>query len=523
MAQKASKKNKEILPSEVSSNITAPGESLSATPRKYFLRYQENYLADESQRKIWEKSRRIGATYVQSYEDVVDCLKKKVPAVWFSSADESAAREYIIYCAMWAKVFNVAAKDLGEIVVDKEKDVKAFVIEFSNGSRINALSSNPTAFRSKGGKVVLDEFAHHKDAFALWKAAKPTVTWGFPLRVLSTHNGIKTQFYKFIDGVKKGKLKWSLHFTDIYTAVNDGLYDKILGRKATDQEREEWLKELEDDCFDKVTWDEEYCCIPSDESTAFIDYELIGKCEELNIIWQQDYIQVNWNGKKDKIKEPQHSSMMWVHAQLDLFDKWLKSLNPAGRLFLGLDIGRRKDLTVIWVVEKLLNIKITRSVIVLEQMNFWVQEAILYSFLSHPAMYRACIDETGMGIQLAERAKEKFGEAKVEPVNFSAGGVRNEMAFHTKSEFEDRAILIPHDDEIREDIHSMKKVTTSTNAVRLVADNDGEVVGHADRFWGLSLALHACKTDFGSVNVSSGGRRQSKSMLDKYWRNGSYD
>ena len=72
---------------------------------KFFLPYQMRWLNDNSKVKIWEKSRRIGATYVQSYEDVRDCVKRIVPAVWFSSADESAAREYIDYCKQWATLF----------------------------------------------------------------------------------------------------------------------------------------------------------------------------------------------------------------------------------------------------------------------------------------------------------------------------------------------------------------------------------------------------------------------------------
>ena len=112
---------------------------------KFFLPYQMRWLNDNSKVKIWEKSRRIGATYVQSYEDVRDCVKRIVPAVWFSSADESAAREYIDYCKQWATLFNIAAKDLGEQVLDKEKDIKAYVIQFSNGTKIHALSSNPIA------------------------------------------------------------------------------------------------------------------------------------------------------------------------------------------------------------------------------------------------------------------------------------------------------------------------------------------------------------------------------------------
>ena len=67
----------------------------------YFLPYQRRWLADRSRMKIWEKSRRIGATYAQSYEDVRDCVENPATNVWFSSADESAAREYIALCERW--------------------------------------------------------------------------------------------------------------------------------------------------------------------------------------------------------------------------------------------------------------------------------------------------------------------------------------------------------------------------------------------------------------------------------------
>ena len=69
---------------------------------------------------------------MQAYEDVRDAARKDNPIdVWFSSADESAAKEYIGYCGMWAQVLNIAAEDLGEIVIDKDKDIKSLSVEFS--------------------------------------------------------------------------------------------------------------------------------------------------------------------------------------------------------------------------------------------------------------------------------------------------------------------------------------------------------------------------------------------------------
>ncbi|MCU7494755.1 MAG: hypothetical protein HF314_12060 [Ignavibacteria bacterium] len=485
-----------------------------AQENKYFLKYQIDWLQDNSKIKIWEKSRRIGATYVQSYEDVRDCVSLKVPAVWFSSADESAAKEYILYCAKWAKLFDVSARELGEIVIDKEKDIKALVIQFSNGTRINALTSNPRAFRSKGGKVVLDEFAHHEDQVEMWKAAKPSATWGFPIRILSTHNG-KGQFFKFIEGVKKKKLNWSLHTVDIYRAVEDGLVDKIMGRQTTKGERWEWLNNERRDCFDEITWQEEYCCNAQDEGSSFLDYELIGKCEESDILWNGSVIENPWNGKG--ILEPTHFSSKWVYEHLEKFQAWMRSQTINGSLYLGVDVGRRKDLTVMVILEKLYNINISRGYFVMENMKFWVQQKFLHAILSHPRLVRACIDETGLGMQLAETAQDSFGESRVEKINFASGSIRSDMAFGLRRELEARTLLIPALDEVKDDFHSIKKIVTSANNVRLEADkSDSEVSGHADRFWGWALANHAAKSYTGETFVATRGRRKIHKLLEGY-------
>ena len=442
----------------------------------FFLPYQLRWLNDNSKVKIWEKSRRIGATYVQSYEDVRDCVYKRVPAVWFSSADESAAREYIDYCEQWVKLFNCAAKSMGELVIDNDKDIKAYVIEFSNGTKIHALSSNPKGFRSKGGKVVLDEFAFHQNAMELWKAARPCITWGYPLRILSTHNGQNCLYYKFIDQVQKGKLNWSHHKVPIQLAVEEGLVDKIYKREAAEQEKADWLEEQKRDCFDEYTWQQEYCCVAIDEACAFLPYELISACESTNVLKPLENIQND--------------------------------------LYVGVDIGRRKDLTAIWCLEVFENSKYTRLVKVLEKTPFHIQYEILSNILKHPKLRRCCIDSTGIGMQLAETAQNDFGKYRVEPVMFTNKS-KEEMAFNLRTNFEDKSIIIPSDHDIREDLHSIRRVTTKAGNIRFDADTS-EVNGHADRFWGLALALIACSVPFTPIEISSRKKYETIKMTENF-------
>ena len=445
------------------------------TNNEYFLPYQMKWLNDKSKIKIWEKSRRIGATYVQSFEDVQDCINKKVPAVWFSSADESAAKEYIDYCEKWVKFFHAVAKSRGEQVIDSDKDIKAFVIEFKNGTKIHALSSNPKAFRSKGGKVVLDEFAFHNNPDELWKAARPCITWGYPLRILSTHNGQNCLYYKFIDQVVKGKLNWSHHKTPIQLAVDEGLVDKILQRKTTREERDAWIQNEKDNCFDEYTWLQEYCCIAVDEACAFLPYDLISTCELDDILRPLSEI------KND--------------------------------MFIGMDIGRKKDLTVIWVLEKLENILYTRSVIELVKMPFHKQEEILSEVLSCKPFRRCCPDSTGIGMQLSENAQIKFGKYRVEPIMFT-NRVKEELAYCLRTHFEDRTVFIPKQHEIREDLHSIRRITTTANNIRFDADRSDN--GHADRFWALALALHAAGNGTGEIHISSRQKFETLKLVNGF-------
>lgn len=451
-------------------------KNISDIMNNYFLPYQVRWLKDRSKIKISEKSRRIGMTYVQSYEDVEDCVAKQVSSVWFSSADLTAAREYIEYCKKWAKIFNAVAEDLGEVIIDEKKDIKAFVLQFKNGTRINALSSNPSQFRSKGGKVILDEYAFHDDQAALWAAARPCITWGYPLRILSTHNGKSCKYYKFIEDVKKGKLNWSLHSTPIHKAVEEGLADKITGKFLTEEERQEWLLEEKRNCGDETTWQQEYCCIAVDEATAFLTYELIESC---------------------------------------MLEGILRPLGKiTGDMYVGMDIGRKKDLTVITILEKLGDVKYVRGIKVLKRMPFFIQEAILFGILKHKTFRRACIDNSGLGMNLAENAWRKFGR-RVEPVTFTSS-VKEELAYTSLQNFQDKLVRIPDDEKLKNDLHSVKKLTTSSGNIRFdveASDTDG----HADRFWSLSLGLHAAASSFNEpIYVATRKRRKTQDILRGY-------
>ena len=44
--------------------------------------------------------------------------------------------------------------------------------------------------------------------------------------------------------------------------------------------REAWLKQQRAECIDEEQWLQEYCCVPADESAAFITYDMLNACQD---------------------------------------------------------------------------------------------------------------------------------------------------------------------------------------------------------------------------------------------------
>jgi len=116
-----------------------------------------------------------------------------------------------------------------------------------------------------------------------------------------------------------------------------------------------------------------------------------------------------------------------------------------------------------------------------------------FKIIDHLTAYarKVAIDETGIGMQLAEELAKKWGELKVLRVYFTAKA-KEELASRVKAVFEDKIISIPSDKDLIEDLHSVKKTLTPAGNIRYEGETQDS---HADRFWSLALALHASNQD----------------------------
>jgi len=427
-----------------------------------FLPFQTAWIQDGSRLKLMEKSRQIGVSWSSAYGIVrrKSLAGAKLDA-WVTSRDEIQARLFIEDCKKFAELLNIAAQDYGCQVID-DKGSTAYILQLSNGLKIYSMSSNPDAQAGKRGDRFLDEFALHKDPRKLYSIAFPGITWGGQLEIVSTHRGSANYFNELIREIKeKGNKKGiSLHTVTLQTALDQGFLFKLQAKLPPDDPRQEmdeadYFNFIKSGCADAESFLQEYCCMPADDASAFLEYDLIAACEMTD----------------QKIE-----------------------VDSAAPEYVGVDVGRKKDLTVIWRNAYTGGRHITQEVIELKNRKFSEQEEILYAVLRRPNMRRCCIDATGIGMQLAERAIDMFGSYRVEAVMFS-GPVKEALAYPLRAAFEDKNVLIPFAPEIRADLRAIRKETTAAGNIRFSADRSEN--GHADRFWSLALAIHASGADGG--------------------------
>src|SRR5882724_6451109 len=252
----------------------------------YFTLSQRTWIQDNSPLKIIQKSRQIGISHADDYHSVSIASRPDAKFdVFIVSRDEFQSKLSLENCRDWAELLHLGASDLGEVVFDEASKASAYVLQFANGRRIYCLSSNPNALAGKCGHVKLDEFALHPDQRLLYRVAKPVTTWGGTLSIISTHRGTGTLFNELIgDILEQGNpMGWRVHTVSLESAVEQGLVEKINEKTDRHESRADFIRRLKSECIDEEQWLQEYCCIPADESSAFLSYEMLNACEERNL------------------------------------------------------------------------------------------------------------------------------------------------------------------------------------------------------------------------------------------------
>jgi phage FluMu gp28-like protein len=454
--------------------------------RDRLLPYQRRWAGDGSRWKFGLMARQVGKDFSAGFEGMADCALAEGAGRridWLIAApSERQSLESLRKWKQWAEIFKITiAKDEELREAGGESLLKSATITFPHGSRVIAVPGKPDTVRGYPANVLLTEFAFFEQPEATWRAMLPSVgneLGGIKkVRLITTPNGIGNLAHDLwvknyrskgigqdeqdeqdapkafgavnpVNPVENSGAKWSCHFVDIHAAVADGLPANIEELRAAMDDPEGWAQEFE--------------CQFLDVQSTLLPYELIAPCESLE-----------------------------ATASVP-FQFW--QTRPAFPLVMGIDFGRRHDLTVAWTLKQVGDVQQTVEVLEMDRTPTPEQVEQLRPRLRQ--MRRVCLDYTGVGIGLGDYLAKEFGEwdaekhrfGKIELCHFT-NALKLEVFSKLRMAFEKRGVRVPVNRVIREDLHSVNRASSATGQITYRAPHNAD--GHADRCTALALALRA--------------------------------
>ena len=462
------------------------------------LPYQQRWIADHSQVKVVEKSRRIGLTWAQAADDVLTAATagKGGMDVLYISFNQDMTREYIDTCADWAKRYQgITCKVDEDIFKDgDEREIKAFRIDFASGHKILALSNRPSNLRGKQGRVVIDEAAFVEDLGELLKAALALLMWGGQVIVISTHNGADNPYNELVADVRAGRLPYSLHRITLDDALKDGLYRRICSVRHIDwtQAAEDaWRADLVKTYGDGA--DEELFCIPRQSSGAYLTTSMLEACMDACPV-------VNWTPPAgDFVDWPLPTAETYTTGWIaENLSPLLANLPDDCAHFCGVDFGRTGDLSVFWPATEQRDLTLAPPfVLELRNCPHRTQQQILFAILDAlPRFSGVSLDARGNGSALAEAARQHYGPGLVREVMIAEGWYRDTMPL-LKAGIEDKTLRLPRDAGVLSDFRSLRVMR---GVARVPEQRSRDKTGgrHGDSVIACAMMLDARK-ELGSV------------------------
>lgn len=484
------------------------------------LPYQQRWMADKSQVKVVEKSRRVGLSWAEAADAALEAAAASGQDVWYIGYNKDMAIEFILDVAQWAVHFNEVATaiECGEELFkdgDEDKAVLSYSIRFASGNRVTALSSRPSNLRGKQGRVIIDEAAFHPSLAELLKAAFALLIWGGSVHVISTHDGVDNAFNELIGEIRAGKKPYSLHHFDFKGAIAEGLYRRVcqkLGKTWTPEGEAAWEEEIR--AIYRPADAEELDCVPSQSGGAYFSRALV----EARM---SPYLPVV------RLTLPQGFELRSEQVRVSTVNDWLKdiikplldALPKSLTSYYGMDFARSGDLSVITplVQDSMLHKK---APFILEMRNvpFEQQRQVLFYVVDGlPNFMSGANDARGNGQYLAEVAAQKYGAEYIHRVMLTQEWYRDNMPRY-KAAFEDAEITLPKDEGILTDHRAVQMV----NGVPKVPDSghtkdlkDG-LQRHGDSAISGALAWFASLNAASPIEFMSGGLRDSSQPLSDF-------
>ena len=529
-------------------------------------------------------SRQIGKSFVLAAWAVDRLLTRPGRLVTVLSNSRDNGAEFVAKCAEVCRLNGTEYKSVDKSRGVQFQNMRMEVRIRAEGKvgRIKVLAANPRTARGFSGDLILDEFAFHEDSQASWEAAEPILASSpdFLCRIASTGNGRHNLFYRMVANVPETVMWTKITAetrrrgeTEEQGKISEtGVRNVEAGNEGeeeikikTEKEGEECLgvlvgtgivqspagfavsritrtmahgmgvkiydantrasispEQARAQALDKGAYDQNYECAFADENLTLLSHELITSAEKEDVgficeqSWENVVLRPARRGKSMDSDEALPSTL------LDLLR------GAVGNLYVGFDVGRKVDLSVITVMEDLSGLKVVRGILRMQNLRLPEQQSRLGEVCRMARFRRAAIDMTGLGLGLFEYAQEEFGAGWIAGINFATTvpvtrsvalegrkretvRVTEALAMELLQAYEDRRIWHPADGGLRDDLRKPEKITTPGGRVSIAATRDE--AGHADHFWSLALALEAAGSVGGEFYYRAVPRRERGVLL----------
>jgi phage FluMu gp28-like protein len=427
--------------------------------------FQIRHLNDDGYFRIEKKSRQIAYSFTVAAEATALAVLEGDSTV-FVSINLDEAKEKVRYAKSVYE--NLEIGGLPKIISDS-----VLRIELDNNGRIISLPSRPPRGKARMN-VVLDEFAHVQRAREIYRAAVPFTTRGGVIRIGSSTMGAGGMFWEidteelreFPDYVRSSTPWWRVKsFCSVWPTRGA---ESLPTAERVEKYGNERIKLLFNNML-LEDFQQEFECLYIDEVTSFFPWELIRKNQVDELICHKVTDAADVPGVVRRMKEQ------------------IAAGDIEYALVGGVDIGRTRDLTEIFILGIGASSFPLRLMVSLDRQPFAVQENTIRHILKILPVHEMLVDMTGMGMHLAENLS---ADTVAEGVTFTNAS-KKEWASEVKIQMEKTRVPIPVDRDMAYQIHSVKKLISA--AKNTLFDTDRNEKHHADKFWAWALGIWAAR------------------------------
>ena len=423
--------------------------------------YQQDlyWRLEEKEFNIINKSRQIGISFFYAgYTTLKAMLGEKSNIV---SPSERQSKRVMLYIDSWVEGFKTYFENIPEI-----KEHNKTTLRFDNGGETNALPNSPSSIRgSPSDRVFFDEYAHflYGTDKQMWEALLPSISRGKKKHVCinSTPFGDSNLYSAmYSNRVDFPDFKSVFYHYSECPDINIDLIKRNM---------------------DSLSFSQEYEGLFLGDLGTYFPFDLLKSC---------------------------------VNQELEYL---IDLVNCPYPLYAGVDIGRRRDFTSIFILAdtgtKLRTVykKVLKTP---EEKRYENQFALLDTILATGKINRMYIDSTGIGNQLSETLMNKYSEAY--PFTFTNEN-KTKMFPIFRKRLENKGIEYPEDMELINTLHLIQR-TQVGNSVRYGSDKRTDEYGHADVAVSIVLANWCYEMEQGTKNARVVGKETGSNPNRGYAR-----